>query len=103
MRFILILSLVLTMITLASSGIVGSDVQYAAGGVTMKGYLVYDDNVQGKRPGILVVHEWWGYNDYARKRATMLAQLGYTALAVDMYGDATQAAHPEDAGKCAGA
>lgn len=102
MRTILILWLVLSMITLASSKIVGSDVQYTAGGVTMKGYIVYDDSVHGKRPGIIVVHEWWGYNDYARKRATMLAELGYTAMAIDMYGDGKQATHPDDAGKFAG-
>jgi dienelactone hydrolase len=50
----------------------------------------------------LVVHEWWGHNDYARKRANMLAELGYVALAVDMYGDGKQALHPADAGKFAG-
>ena len=51
----------------------------------MQGYLVYDDTLSGKRPGILVVHEWWGQNEYARERARKLAELGYTALAVDMY------------------
>jgi dienelactone hydrolase len=63
----------------------------------MKGYLAYDESITGKRPGVLVVHEWWGLNDYARKRARMLAELGYTALAVDMYGDGKQAMHPDDA------
>jgi dienelactone hydrolase len=63
----------------------------------MKGYLAYDENITGKRPGVLVVHEWWGLNDYARKRARMLAELGYTALAVDMYGEGKQAVHPDDA------
>jgi dienelactone hydrolase len=51
---------------------------------------------------VLVVHEWWGHNEYARKRATMLAELGYVALAVDMYGDGKTAGHPDDAGKFAG-
>ena len=74
-------------------------VDYSAGGVTMKGYLAYDDAVKGKRPGVLVVHEWWGHNDYTRKRARMLAELGYTALAVDMFGDGKQTAHPADAQK----
>ena len=77
------------------------EVTYSAGGVNMKGYLAYDDAVKGKRPGVLVVHEWWGHNEYARKRARMLAELGYTALAVDMYGDGKQANHPNDAGKFA--
>lgn len=77
------------------------EVEYTSGGLTMKGWLVYDESFKGKRPGILVVHEWWGHNDYARKRAEMLAVLGYTALAVDMYGDGKQAGHPQDAGKFA--
>ena len=75
------------------------EVEYSANGLTMKGYIAYDDAVTGKRPGILVVHEWWGYNNYARKRAKMLAELGYTAMAVDMYGNGKQAEHPDDAGK----
>lgn len=83
----------------AESKIAGKTVEYSSQGVLMKGYLAYDDAVQGKRPGILVVHEWWGLNDYARKRADMLAQLGYTALALDMYGQGKTAAHPDDAGK----
>ncbi|MDL1893703.1 dienelactone hydrolase family protein, partial [Sphingobacteriales bacterium CHB3] len=77
----------------------GEEVEYSSDGVTMKGYLAYDASVDGKRPAILVVHEWWGHNEYARKRAHMLAELGYTALALDMYGDGKTAAHPEDAGK----
>jgi len=83
----------------AKSKIEGKMVEYTAGGVVMKGYLAYDGNIKGKRPGILVVHEWWGLNDYTRKRARLLAALGYTALAVDMYGEGKQAAHPDDAGK----
>src|SRR5208337_2051878 len=74
-------------------------VEYGAPGHVMKGYLAYDGNIKGKRPGVMVVHEWWGLNDYTRKRARMLAELGYTALAVDMYGEGKQAEHPEDAAK----
>ncbi len=85
-----------------SAAIKHEEVSYTANGVTMKGYLAYDDAIKGKRPGVLVVHEWWGHNDYSRKRADMLAELGYTALAVDMYGDGKQASHPQDAGKYAG-
>ena len=73
-------------------------VEYTAGEVTLKGYLAYDANVEGRRPGVLVVHEWWGHNEYARRRARMLAELGYTALAVDMYGDGKTADHPDEAG-----
>ena len=77
----------------------GKEVSYRASGVEMKGYLAFDRNVTGKRPGVLVVHEWWGHNEYARKRARMLAEMGYTAFAVDMYGEGKQAMHPDDAGK----
>ena len=78
------------------------EVEYKAGDTVLKGYLVYDDRLTGQRPAVLVVHEWWGHNEYARKRARMLAELGYTALAVDMYGDGRQADHPEHAGRFAG-
>jgi len=83
----------------AKADIEGTTVEYSSKGVVMKGYFAYDKNIRGKRPGVLVVHEWWGLNDYARKRARMLAELGYAALAVDMYGEGKQAAHPDDAGK----
>jgi dienelactone hydrolase len=72
-------------------------IDYRAGATPLKGYLVWDDKVTGKRPGMLVVHEFWGLNDYARKRARMLAELGYTALAVDMYGEGKAFTHPKDA------
>ena len=83
--------------------VVTKNVTYKEGDTTMKGMIAYDDAIKGKRPGVLVVHEWWGHNDYARERAVMLAELGYTAFAVDMYGDGKTADHPDDAGKFAGA
>jgi len=83
----------------AQAAVQGKEVSYQADGVTLKGYIAYDDAIKGKRPAVLVVHEWWGHNSYARKRADMLAGLGYTALAVDMYGDGKQASHPDEAGK----
>lgn len=82
----------------ARAEIRGQEVSYSDGSVTMKGYIAYDDAIAGKRPGVLVVHEWWGHNDYARSRARMLAAMGYTALAVDMYGDGKTASHPSEAG-----
>jgi dienelactone hydrolase len=86
----------------AQAAVKGEEVQYKAGNTVLKGYLAYDDAVKGKRPGVLVVHEWWGHNEYARERARMLAALGYTALALDMYGDGHQAHHPDEAGKFSG-
>ena len=87
----------------AQAAVVGKEVSYRAGDITLEGYLARDDTLKGRRPGVLVVHEWWGHNDYARSRAEQLAGLGYVALAVDMYGDGRTAAHPDEAGKFAGA
>jgi dienelactone hydrolase len=83
----------------ADAKVIGKEVTYTADGTTMKGYLAYDNKLKGPRPGVIVVHEWWGLNDYTRKRARMLAQMGYTALAVDMYGDGKTATHPDDASR----
>ena len=88
---------------IASAEVTGKEVSYTAGDTTLKGYLAMDESDTTKRPAVLVVHEWWGHNDYARKRAEMLAELGYVALAVDMYGDGKTAEHPKDAGAFAGA
>jgi dienelactone hydrolase len=94
----------LLFVSLSSQGaVVGREVSYRAGDTPLKGYLAYDDAIQGTRPGILVVHEWWGQNAYARKRADMLAELGYTALALDMYGEGRTAGHPDDAARFSGA
>ena len=81
----------------------GTEVTYATDSTNLKGYIAFDENNKEKRPGILIIHEWWGHNDYVRERADMLAKLGYTAIAVDMYGDGKLADHPDDAGKFAGA
>ncbi len=79
----------------------GLEVEYATDSIQMKGYLAFDENLEKNRPGVIIVHEWWGHNDYVRERADMLAELGYTALALDMYGDGKLAEHPDDAGKFA--
>lgn len=63
-----------------------STVRYNDGDVQLQGYFYWDDAFSGKRPGVMVVHEWWGLTDYVRKRAQMLAKLGYVAFAADMYG-----------------
>ena len=70
----------------ATAKIVSKPVEYQHGGAALKGYLAYDDAKAGKRPGVLVVHEWWGLNDYVRSRVNQLAQMGYVAFALDMYG-----------------
>jgi len=78
------------------------NVTYSGNGVTMHGYVVYDANKEGKRPAILVVPEWWGLVDYPKMRARKLAELGYIAMAVDMYGNGKIADNPGDAGKMSG-
>lgn len=74
------------------------EIDYAVNGAPFKGFLAYTRQA-GKRPGVLVVHEWWGHTDYARDRARQLAELGYTALALDMYGEGKTANHPDEAMK----
>lgn len=75
----------------------GEEVSYSTDDITMNGYIAYDENLTDKHPGILVVHEWWGHDEHARHSAEKLAELGYVALAVDMYGNGKMATHPEDA------
>src|SRR5258708_23678750 len=72
-------------------------VAYQHGDLQLEGYYAWDDSVSGKRPGIIIVHEWWGLNDYARRRADQLAKLGYAAFAVDMYGKGKLTEHPTEA------
>jgi dienelactone hydrolase len=86
----------------AQAAIKEAPVEYKAGDTVLKGYLVYDDAAKERRPGVLVVHEWWGHNQQARNSARKLAEDGYVALAVDMYGGGKQADHPDNAGKFSG-
>ena len=74
-------------------------VAYKDGNENLTGYLYWNDAVEGKRPGVLVVHEWWGLNDYAKSRAQQLDELGYVAFAVDMYGGDKVTSHPAQAGE----
>lgn len=76
----------------------GTQIDYEADGTPLKGYLAVGGAEQPS-VGVLVVHEWWGRNDYVRQRADQLAALGYTALAVDMYGGGTVADTPDEAGE----
>ena len=77
------------------------NVSYTVDSLKMNSYIVYDENKQGPRPAVLVVHEWWGLNDYAKRRARQLAELGYIAMAVDMYGNNRTADNQNDAQKLA--
>jgi len=74
------------------------NIDYEHAGAKLQGFLAWDDRSEAKRPGVLVVHEWWGLNDYARQRARRLAEQGYVAFALDMYGDGRVTTHPDQAG-----
>ncbi len=88
----------------ASAAVQGKELTYRAGEVPLQGYVAWDTETEGKkRPGVLVVHEWWGHNDYARKKAREVAELGYVAFALDMYGEGKVADHPDEAGQFASA
>ncbi|KIH82264.1 dienelactone hydrolase family protein [Pseudomonas batumici] len=97
MRLLLAVFL-LALSTLSQAEIKTRSIPYQSpDGTRMIGYLAYDDAIKGPRPGVVVVHEWWGLNDYAKRRARDLAALGYSALAIDMYGEGKNTEHPKDA------
>ncbi len=73
------------------------EVEYKQGQTVFQGFLAWDDAQKGKRPGVVIVHEWWGHNQHARNQASRLAQAGYVGFALDMYGKGKLAKHPEDA------
>lgn len=78
------------------------EVSYTGDGVTMKGIVAYNETLNSLRPIVLIVPEWWGIGDYTKGRAKQLAELGYVAFAVDMYGEGKTAESPDEAGKLAG-
>ena len=86
----------------AGAAIKEEPITYQDGETTMKGFVVYDDAVQGERPGIVMVHEWWGITKHIHNQAQKLAQQGYVAFTADMYGDAKVADNPKDAGALSG-
>ena len=86
----------------AFAAIHSESIEYKHGDAVLEGYLAYDDVNQQQRPGILVVHEWKGLGSYAKKRVQQLAELGYIAFAVDMYGKGVRPKTNEEAGVEAG-
>lgn len=97
MRLLLILALAAAFGTPAVAAVQTKPVEYQFEGVTFKGVMSYDDAQTGKRPGVLVIHEWWGLDEHAKSRAAELAKMGYVAFACDMYGNGKVAEHPMDA------
>jgi len=90
--------LIMGLAGLAQAAIKTEQIDYqSADGTKLVGYYAYDDAIKGQRPGIIVAHEWWGLNEYAKRRARDLAALGYSAMAIDMYGEGKNTEHPKDA------
>ncbi len=79
------------------------DVEYRHGDAVLQGYLAWDDATEGKRPGVVIVHQWMGLTDYEKGRARQLASLGYVAFALDMYGKGVRPTNPQEAAAQAGA
>ncbi|HEY1189226.1 MAG TPA: dienelactone hydrolase family protein [Gemmata sp.] len=102
LRILLTVAVVAVSARASQAAVVTKVVDYDFDGTKLKGFLAYDDAVKGKRPGVLVVHEWWGLDDYAKGRCKQLAELGYVAFAPDMYGEGKVVNHPDDSRKLAG-
>ena len=98
------LAIAVMMVTngIATAAVKTQIVEYQEGGITLEGYLAWDDAIQCKRPGILVVHEWTGLGDYAKSRTRMLAEMGYLAFAADIYGKGIRPRTPQEAGSESG-
>jgi len=93
-----VLAVVLLLLASAAPAAVQTRVvDYVAGGTPLQGMLAWNDASTGKRPGVLVIHEWWGHNQHARKQAERLAEAGYVAFALDMFGKGKVTTHPADA------
>ena len=90
------------MVTGAQAAVKEEPVTYKDGDTTLKGFIVYDDASTAKRPGLIMVHEWWGITPHMHNQAKLFVQQGYTVLIADMYGDAKTADNPKDAGALAG-
>jgi len=103
MKIVLMSFLIACVVGSAQAEVRMDPVEYKQGDTVLRGYVAYDTDVEGKRPGVLVVHEWWGLNDYAKSRAKQLAEKGYVAFALDMYGEGKTTNHPQEAGEWSGA
>src|SRR5882757_3077547 len=86
----------------ANAAVQSKKITYKHGALDCHGYLAWDDAIEGPRPGVLVFHEFWGLDDYAKKRVDQLAKLGYVAFAADLYGGGKLVDHPKDASAMAG-
>src|SRR3954467_4092934 len=95
MRYIILL--LMAMVMTSRAALVSKPIEYKEGSTTLEGFWVHDDSVKGKQRSVLVVHQWKGLGDYEKKRAEMLAKLGYNVFAVDIYGKGIRPDNPKDA------
>jgi len=102
MKKILASIIIFACVSAAQAEIKTKVINYKDGSTKLQGFLAYDDAIQGKRPGVLVVHEWWGHGDYVRMRAKKLAELGFIAFALDMYGKGVYAKDHKEAAALSG-
>ena len=102
MKWLLVMMILLMGGTTVYAELRTQTVEYRDGDALLEGYLAYDDAVKTKRPGVMVVHEWWGLNQYIKKRTEELAKLGYVAFAADMYGKGINTNNPQKAGELSG-
>jgi dienelactone hydrolase len=94
--------LIMTSVLTSRAAIHTETVEYKQGDATLEGFLAYDDSISGQRPGVLVVHQWFGLTPYEKMRAKMLAQLGYVAFCADIYGKGVRPHNMAEAGAQAG-
>jgi dienelactone hydrolase len=97
MKYLLLTTMMMALALNAHAAILTEIVEYKQGDTVLEGYLAYDDAIKGARPGVLVVHEWWGINNYTKQRTEQLAALGYIAFAADIYGKGVRTTSPQEA------
>ena len=96
-RYGFAMTAVLLTLSAGSATVKTREIEYRQGETVLQGFIAWDDAAPGKRPGVLVVHEWWGHNEHARNQARRLAEAGYVGFALDMYGKGKVTTHPQDA------
>ncbi len=102
MRYAIAAALLVFLAAEARAALRTEAIDYRHGDAVLEGYLAYDDAIVGRRPGVVVVHEWMGLNDYAKMRAEQLARLGYVAFAIDLYGKGVRPKDAKEAAALAG-
>src|SRR5882762_1464389 len=96
-RYGFAMTAVLASASMANAAVATKEIEYRQGDTVLQGLIAWDDAVRGKRPGVLVVHEWWGHNEHARNQARRLAEAGYVGFALDLFGKGKVTTHPQDA------